>query len=506
MPIPPQSQMIASPWGLMAAAPHTASSLLHNSHGPQTAGEGERSARNKDVPSTSAATSNKHKNQQLNHQQNHQQPHPVPVPAHSNKTNVQSLAASAISTMDAVMLQNTPGLIPGGKLPLAHSVNPNRPSPYLMANHIQPQPSSSSSRNPPRSSYRRGRHLHHQFGNSSQEIISLLHPKPPTVKSLLVLPPAPYHLFLDPSKHSFPVSATQLQASNSSGVPQAAHSSNPRKRTYPFDNLSGPAGTGASGSFPSPDTILDRIKSSAIIPEHQTSHRSSSSHASASSSLSSPQRQQYDSPRDIFRHTAQSFAAAGNPNVFPGSTPPLKKAMPSSYPSNSSSNRQRPSSSLSSSSSSSTSKSKSQMRSTGSSNTNNSSSNSSKHSASSQNSHVLLGQSAKSPYGMAIPGLELQIPTNGAGLDPTTAAFAAAYGKSGVTSVHEQMMKMPSSSLASNGYLSAVAAEQSGLVKGLGLLPHHLATPENSVASGKDGRLSSALFGVQFNAMPRVRL
>lgn len=287
----------------------------------------------------------------------------------------------------------------------AHVSSPYKPPPYLPNDHIQ------QVRGPSKS-------LSHHFStndilvNSSQNLAPILHPTPPGHRPQPHLPPAPLSIYLHPTSTN-PFSPLQ---SPTTSPPPAAHNQ-PRKRSYPFDNATAPA----TAVFPSPDIVLDRIKSSTGLP------RSNAAMVHPSSI-----RQRFDDPRQILRQTPQSFSASqSSPSVR---KQPAQQTMHSSK----------------------------------------------------QDSTRLKNSSRKNvqhypPSFPPMPPLELQQP----------------YMHQGHR--NNEVMDQLRSPNNSNGLIPSQQQSSSKTMPS----PHL----SSSVAtSSKDGRLTSALFGTQFTALPRVRI
>ncbi|XP_005097517.1 AT-rich interactive domain-containing protein 5B isoform X2 [Aplysia californica] len=335
-----------------------------------------------------------------------------------------------------------------GTLKAAHSNTPYEPSPYLLQDHIQPArgapPSALSSASPAyRAQSSRYPHSNDLLGHTSHSLAPIMHPTPPGHKSELCLPPAPASLYLDPRSNN-PFSPLPVPIS---GNPSAAHNQ-PRKRTYPFDNLNV---TPASSVFPSPDMVLNRIKSSAGLPR---------SNATATKSFSV--RQQFDCPRDIFRQTPQTFAA--NQNSQPSQSRKQSQHIIPEEASNSRNSNQKSSSSKSSSSS-----------------------------QAKRNSQLF------SPYGSISSGqsmaaLELQKSLLHQPLAPGSSNSSALSPHTSNNKLVDPM-KLAGSSNSHNGMLQLPQQVSKGM-----LSSQQAAALQSS---GKDGRLTSALFGAQFTAMPR---
>ncbi|RUS80657.1 hypothetical protein EGW08_011561 [Elysia chlorotica] len=172
----------------------------------------------------------------------------------------------------------------------AHSNTPYAPSPYLLNDHIQTGSTNASSKKPYSHLLSSIPHLDRAANffdaGANQHLISILHPTPGDHRGQSHLPPAPIHLYLDPACTN-PFSPLPPPIS---GAPPTAHSFS-RKRSYPFDN---------PGAFPSPDTVLDRIKGSTGLPRNTKGPTAVHSNSS----------QSFDNPRDIFQHTQQSFLAS----------------------------------------------------------------------------------------------------------------------------------------------------------------------------------------------------
>ncbi|GFR90468.1 AT-rich interactive domain-containing protein 5B-like [Elysia marginata] len=169
----------------------------------------------------------------------------------------------------------------------AHTNTPYIPSPYLLNDHIQTANSRKSYSHSSSSIHHIDRAANNLFGAlATKHLISVLHPTPGDHRSQPHLPPAPLHLYLDPTCTN-PFSPLPAPIS---GAPPTAHIVS-RKRSYPFDN---------PGAFPSPDIVLDRIKSSTSLPRV----------SKGPTAVHSNSNQRYDNPRDILQHTQQSFLAS----------------------------------------------------------------------------------------------------------------------------------------------------------------------------------------------------
>ena len=172
----------------------------------------------------------------------------------------------------------------------AHCNTPYAPSPYLLNDHIQTSSINASSKKSYShllSSIPHTNRAANLFGAcANQHLISVLHPTPGDHRNQTHLPPAPIQLYLDPSCTN-PFSPLPPPIS---GAPPTAHSFS-RKRSYPFDN---------PGAFPSPDIVLDRIKSSTGLPRS----------TKGPTAVHSNSQQSFDNPRDILQHTQQSFLAS----------------------------------------------------------------------------------------------------------------------------------------------------------------------------------------------------
>lgn len=162
-----------------------------------------------------------------------------------------------------------------------HTNTHNKHSSLHHSNHIQPTQQSLQSSQHFSSS---------DLGSSIESLASLLHPIPSGHRNQHHLPPAPSTIYLHPnSTNPFSVFQTPVTV-----PPPTAHSY-ARKRAYPFDSPSAPL----SGTFPSPDIVLDRIRNSTSLPRSNA----------ALAYYHSP-RQQFEDPRQIFRQSAQTVAAS----------------------------------------------------------------------------------------------------------------------------------------------------------------------------------------------------
>ena len=292
----------------------------------------------------------------------------------------------------------------------AHSNTPYVPSPYLLNDHIQTSSLNASSKKSHShlSSFHIDRAATNLFGaGANQHLVSVLHPTPGGQRSQPHLPPAPIHLYLDPSCTN-PFSPLPPPIS---GAPPTAHSFS-RKRSYPFDN---------PGAFPSPDIVLDRIKSSTGLPRV----------SKGPTAVHSNSRQSFDNPRDILQHTQQSFLAS---QASKGGSHHKQTIVP--------------------------------------------------------NTSKLQGSKSK----------------NGSKKNQSGAsAYASSFHKkTGLEGHSSLLLQQPSGKMAehvkqgsnSNGYMPHGQTTKGSPVPSL--------HPDQATSSNKDGRLTSALFGTQFTALPRV--
>lgn len=453
----PQGQQVVSSWGLPVLA-HTMPTTLQPGKTPSQGNSGLNDTKNLTLPNT--PTGRPRVDQSLgvnsagvpqgltslgsvvNNHLNSSSHHKPPISAHCHPKHQVSN-----STLKA-----------------AHNNAPRTPAPYLLEDHIQPTketvptPRVSAMVYPSQSS--RYPHPNDLLGHTSHTLAPIMHPTPPGHKCHLSLPPAPSSIFLNPSSTN--PFAPLPQPTNDS--PPTAHIQL-RKRPYPFDNLNVTA-PAPQNVFPSPDMVLNRIKNSTGVPR---------SNSSASRPIST--RQSYEDPREIFRQSAKPFTATSQ-NV--ATAPPRKSSqLVQEKPNhrllaNQKPSKASPSTSMLSSSSLSSSQSKQK-------------------NTQPTNSQLYIPYGALPP-GQNIGSLQVQ------------------------KSLHQQVYASTSTNNLSNKQQHSnnkhIDAHKNTINNGILQVPQQVSKimpsqisshqPPQITSVGKDGRLTSALFGAQFSALPRT--